>query len=131
MGDVYIFLRSTKITDKWVPGDLIVVCDGASCLPLTWRGSIWAPIGPAYPDPKKSYKNGIKINQQTNQNDYMVIVIWISPDGPLREGVVEVLDLIPVGIGAGGGNSGYSGQSTVDGYDAGGADANSEGGNCG
>jgi hypothetical protein len=90
---------------------------------LTWRGTIWAPIGPAYKDTKKSYKNDVRINSYLKPNDYLVVVVWISPDGPLREGIVEVLDLITVGYGAGGGDAGYSGSSTTSGYDPGGFDA--------
>lgn len=57
LGEVYVFLRSNKITDRWAPYDTITVCDGSLCLVVTWVGTTWQPAGPPFRDARGGYKN--------------------------------------------------------------------------
>jgi hypothetical protein len=102
LGEIYIFLRSTKITDQWVPGDTVTVCDGIYCLQMTWRGSVWAPLGPATKDPHTGYKNDVSFYRKDGSEQYDFLVEWISPEGPLKKGYVIVSDPVPLGAGDGG-----------------------------
>ena len=120
MGDIYIFLRSTKITQQWVPGDTVTICDGNSCMPITWRGTAWQPLGPPYVDNKSSYKNGTSVSGiLPPPNTYNVNEIWVSPSGPVKNYIITVGDLVPVGPGSGSG-VGVDGAASIGTYAPGG-----------
>jgi len=120
MGDIYTFLRSHKITHQWVPGDTVTICDGNKCIPITWRGTSWQPLGPPYVDNKKSYKNGTSVFRIFPQpNTYSVNTIWVSPSGPVRNFIITVGDLVPVGPGSGSG-VGVDGAAAIGNYAPGG-----------
>lgn len=120
MGEIYTFLRSHTITKQWVPGDTVIICDGRNCLPITWRGSAWQPLGPPYVDNKSSYKNGTSVTLVLPPpNTFDVNAIWVSPSGPVKNLVVVVSDLVPVGPNSGSG-VGANGTAAIGTYAPGG-----------
>lgn len=62
--DLITFIKSevnqtlNAVTERWVPLDVITICDGVSCIPVVYMGvGTWQILGPAFPDPKRPYKN--------------------------------------------------------------------------
>lgn len=127
LGDIYIFLRSTRITSQWAPGDLITICDGAACVVMTWRGSTWTPVGGTFKDPHTGYKNDVGINSVSGDT-YVVVAVWISPVGPLKNGTVTItVDTSSEAVGPNaGGGTGNAGNASVGEYEPGGDNLNGD-----
>src|ERR1700688_2015016 len=62
--EIIAFVKAevNKQLDQYVPGDLVTVCNGTSCLTLRYLPYSmpqFTPLGPVVPDPHIPYKNAV------------------------------------------------------------------------
>ena len=69
LGEAWAFIRTTIDTQtgsRWQQNELVTICDGSSCVTLSFQAlpcACWLPLGPTYRDNGKGYKNA-----QTDKN---------------------------------------------------------------
>ncbi|MDY7540231.1 hypothetical protein QN372_10075 [Undibacterium sp. RTI2.1] len=73
-----VFLKSTNITNRYVPGDIIAICDGVFCLNIgyTANGNFYPATGLYLDRIQQGYKNVKKITQKSDgeSNEYILTV---------------------------------------------------------
>lgn len=63
LSDAWAFIKSTVNTQtgtSWQQNELVTVCDGTSCLTMSFQAlacACWMPVGPTYKDNGQGYKN--------------------------------------------------------------------------
>ena len=76
LGDSWAFIRGTVNTStgsSWKQNEMVTICDGSSCLLLSFQAigcGCWMPVGPTIKDNGQGYKNGqatkkVRVNGDT------------------------------------------------------------------
>ena len=98
LGDIYIFIKSTHITNQYSPGDTLWVCDGSNCIQIAYQANgNFYPTGQKIPDTHtNAYKNTVGAIRNPNAtNNWITTVYWIGPGtNSILTGTVDII-LVP------------------------------------